>query len=87
MENLKESKGVGGSDKEPLEWKFLGGGGGGGGGESKARLLRTFSRVEALRLKLITPNEINEREECKNDKAIRGHPQIELDNQQFSKQM
>lgn len=50
MENLRESQGVGESDKQPLEWKFLGGGGGGdgGGGESKARLLRTFSRVEAL---------------------------------------
>lgn len=45
-----KSQGVGGSDKQPLEWKFLGGGGGGdgGGGESKARLLRTFSRVEVL---------------------------------------
>lgn len=50
LENLRESQGVGGSDKQPLEWKFLGGGGGGdgGGGESKARLLRTFSRVEVL---------------------------------------
>ena len=58
-----------------------------GEGESKARLLRTFSRVEALSLELITPSEMNEREECKNDKAIRVHPQIELDNQQFSNQM
>lgn len=50
LENFRESQGVGGSDKQPLEWKFLGGrgGGDGGGGESKARLLRTFSRVEAL---------------------------------------
>ena len=32
---------------------------------------------------LITPNETNEREECKNDNVIRVHPQIELDNQQL----
>ena len=30
LENFRESQGVGGSDKQPLEWKFLGGGGGGG---------------------------------------------------------